>query len=89
MVKHERSQRLILLGKKMTKAYRESFLSEEQKVLLEEELIWEGRAYFTGHNERYVKILVPKTEGMESGQLLNCRAERLLEINGEEVLLAI
>lgn len=88
-VKHERSQRLILLGKQMTRAYRESFLGEEQRVLLEEELMWERKACFSGHNERYIKLLVPKTDKMESGQLISCRAERILEINGEEVLLAI
>lgn len=88
-VKHERSQRLILLGKKMTKAYRESFLTQEQQILLEEEVSWEGKDYFIGHNERYIKFFVPKTEGMESGQILTCRGERLLEIRGEEVLLAI
>lgn len=88
-VKHERSQKLIALGKEMSHAYREGFLSKEQKVLLEEEIEWEGNKYFTGHNERYIKILVPAEEGMESGKIVLCRTEQFLEINGEELLLAI
>lgn len=88
-VKHERSQQLILLGKEMTHTYREGFLEKEQKILLEEELSWEGKMYFTGHNERYVKIIVPAKEGMESGKIIVSRARELVEINGEEVLLAI
>lgn len=88
-VKHERSQELIALGKEMSHAYRESFLSEEQWVLLEEEISWEERPYFTGHSERYVKILIPAASGMSSGQLICVKGEKLLEINGEEVLLAI
>ena len=88
-VKHERSQKLISLGKEMTHAYRNSFLLEEQRVLLEEVVSWEGKEYFTGHNERYVKLMLPIKEEMESGQIVICRAERFLEINGEEVLLAI
>lgn len=88
-VKHERSQRLISLGKEMTHEYHKGFLSKEQKILLEEEMEWEGKEYFTGHNERYVKILIPKKAGMESGQIVSCRVEKLLEINGEQLLLAI
>lgn len=88
-VKHERSQRLISLGREMTHAYLEGFLFQEQKALLEEEIQWEGVSYFTGRNERYVKIMAPIRDGMEKGRIAGCRPEQILEINGEEVLLAI
>lgn len=88
-VKRKRSQRLISLGKEMSHAYREGFLGKEQRLLLEENILWEGESYFAGRNERYVRLCVLAREGMESGQVAMGVAKRFLEIKGEEVLLAI
>jgi threonylcarbamoyladenosine tRNA methylthiotransferase MtaB len=57
-VKKERSRVLLELEKKQSKAYRESFLGQEEEVLLEEEKEIEGKLYMTGHTKRYVKVCV-------------------------------
>jgi threonylcarbamoyladenosine tRNA methylthiotransferase MtaB len=88
-VKHERSRELIALGKEMTHTYREGFLFKEQQFLLEETGEFEGKTYFTGHNERYVKAYLPKNVTMESGAIVSACPKQLQNINGEEVLLVV
>lgn len=58
-VKTERSEQIIILEKCMRKAYEEKMLGKEQKVLFEEKVEIDGKYYFVGHNERYVKFAIP------------------------------
>ncbi len=58
-VKHERSNQLIELGKKMQSAYEESFIGRETLVLVEEKVTIKGAEYYVGHNERYVRLALP------------------------------
>lgn len=61
--KHERSNQLIALGKKMQSAYEAGFAGCETLVLVEEKVTIKGEEYYVGHNERYVKLALPvKTE---------------------------
>lgn len=74
-VKHERSSELIALGKQMQMAYEESFVGKKALVLVEEKVTIEGKEYFVGHNERYVKLaFLADTEKQDMGnQLVSVR----------------
>lgn len=56
-VKHDRSSRLIDAGREMTEIYNRSFIGQKQLCLVEERITVGGREYFTGHNERYIKLI--------------------------------
>ena len=62
-VKNERSEKLIGLTESLSREYRTAFRDTIQKVLFEEEVTYEGHAYHTGHNERYVKLALEVKEG--------------------------
>lgn len=57
LVKHERSRQMIDAGAALTKRYNLSFVGEKQMCLVEEKIIIDGREYYTGHNERYIKLV--------------------------------
>lgn len=56
-VKHDRSSRLIDAGREMTEIYNRSFIGQKQLCLVEERITAGDREYFTGHNERYIKLI--------------------------------
>ena len=74
-VKAERSDCLLRLEKEMEDRYRSQFEGTTQEVLIEEPVQIEGKEYWVGHNERYVKIAVEKTKEnediLESNRLLD------------------
>lgn len=55
-IKNKRSDELFELENRLARTYMESFLNEQQKVLIEENIVVDDIAYMTGHNERYVKM---------------------------------
>ncbi|MDE7311043.1 MAG: tRNA (N(6)-L-threonylcarbamoyladenosine(37)-C(2))-methylthiotransferase MtaB [Eubacterium sp.] len=57
-VKAQRSARLIGLGEKMSKAFRESFIGDTVYVLLEEPFVYLGKRYEAGYTQEYVKVAV-------------------------------
>ena len=59
-IKNERSNMLLHLNKQMQHAYHKNFYTEKENVLFEECTKINGSDYVIGHNERYVKIAVPK-----------------------------
>ena len=71
--KSARSDVLIELTERDSKAYRESFIGEELKVLWEDEEEHGGAGYMIGHTDRYVRVAVKKgTEayaGAKSGEI--------------------
>lgn len=62
--KSARSDVLIELTERDSKAYRESFIKEELKVLWEDEEEHGGAKYLIGHTDRYVRVAVK--EGTEA-----------------------
>lgn len=68
-VKNQRSDRLLSLEKELGKRYRSGFLGTIQRILLEEEISREGKIYWTGHNERYVKLAVEGSKPCPSGTI--------------------
>lgn len=54
-VKHERSERLIELGKQMSYHYRQYFDDKDAEVLFEESDIIEGRRTWSGYSREYIK----------------------------------
>ena len=57
-VKKERSNILLALEKKMSEEFRNYYVGKEKTALLEEELVVDGKTYFTGYTKEYVKIAV-------------------------------
>ncbi len=86
-IKHERSSQLIALGKEMQNAYEEVFIGKEEMVLIEETIAIEGKEYFVGHNERYVKLVIAKENDREDfhNQILHVKVTGKV---GENLLLA-
>lgn len=58
--KTERSNALLQLNKEMQTIYHKNFYQKKEPVLFEEYTKINGIDYAIGHNERYVKIAVPK-----------------------------
>ncbi len=56
-VKHERSRLLIEAGRELTEIYNRSFIGQKQLCLVEEKITVGGTDYYTGHNERYIKLI--------------------------------
>jgi threonylcarbamoyladenosine tRNA methylthiotransferase MtaB len=59
-VKALRSNELLQLDETLEQSYRSYFIGREEKVLFEEEVEINGEQYYLGHNERYVKIAIPR-----------------------------
>lgn len=55
-VKHQRSTILLEAEKKMSKEYRDYYIGKKVSALLEETFAWNGKTYFTGYTETYVKV---------------------------------
>jgi len=57
-IKNERSTELIKLGEEMTEAFEKRFIGTTQKVLFEEQVMLDGKMYWSGCTAEYVKVLV-------------------------------
>ncbi|MBE5969818.1 MAG: tRNA (N(6)-L-threonylcarbamoyladenosine(37)-C(2))-methylthiotransferase MtaB [Lachnospiraceae bacterium] len=82
--KHERSEKLIKLGKEMSQAFRNKFLGEEAEVLFEEKCILSGEEYYIGHTRQYLKVCVKSDENLV-GKNMKVLIDKPLE---SEILLA-
>ena len=87
-VKTERSKKLLTLNEKMNKSYCELFVGKEAELLFEEKTTFNGEAYYSGHTDNYIKVMLPT-------QLVNCQnlenqiiKVTLLEYIGENTMLA-
>ena len=58
-VKNERSSILIEETERLTREYATSFVGKKEKCLVEEIIDIDGKKWYVGHNERYVKLLFP------------------------------
>lgn len=62
-LKAKRSAVMIAMGEKKKQAYMQSFIGQEVKVLLEEEIRNEkGEIFWTGYTPEYIRILLPGDE---------------------------
>ncbi len=84
-IKAERSDRLLEITGQQAKAYRDSFLQQQEEILLEEEMTAEGKRYLCGHTMRYVKGVVPAEPGLKSGMMV--RGQFAAELEGTDCLL--
>ena len=82
--KHERSEKLIKLGKDMSEAFRNKFLGEEAEVLFEEKCLLSGEEYYIGHTRQYLKVCVKSDENLV-GKNMKVLIDKPLE---SEILLA-
>ena len=65
-IKSVRSDELIELDDGLSENYRESFVGEKEKVLVEEYVEKDGKKYAVGHTRRYVKVYIP-VQGINDG----------------------
>ncbi len=85
-IKHERSSQLIALGKEMQLDYEQLFIGKKETVLIEETVTIEGKKYFVGHNERYVKLVIEK-QGEQEDLHNKMVVVNVIEKIGENMLL--
>ena len=78
-IKHQRSNVLASVAKKMSKDYMSSFLGRIEKILIEEEVNIEGKLYLIGHNERYQKLAIMAEDGVNHiNELVSVEIEKML-----------
>ncbi|MBH1939765.1 tRNA (N(6)-L-threonylcarbamoyladenosine(37)-C(2))-methylthiotransferase MtaB [Mobilitalea sibirica] len=77
-IKGIRSNKLITIANKMSKEYKSSFMGKIEKILIEEDLMIDGRTYQVGHNERYLKMAINCDENL-SNQIVNAKVTSYLK----------
>ncbi len=77
-IKHQRSNRLITLGEKMSEEYKALFMGRIEKILVEEETTVDGIVYQTGHNERYLKLALRSGEDL-ANRIITAKVEKGLD----------
>lgn len=78
-VKTERSNVLLEMSRKKQVAYEEKLLGTVQEVLIEEEIVQNGKKYLVGHTKEYVKIKQKFAEN-KINDLVNVEIDSLLQI---------
>lgn len=78
-VKNERSNALIKLDDELSKAYRKSFVGEDEEVLVEEIIKINNAEYATGHTKRYIKVFVPGVDEEVINTTIKVRIEDIFE----------
>ncbi len=59
-VKSARSDKMIDLSERLSRAYREKYVGKEEEVLIEEEILFKGKRYMSGFGRTYIKYLIPQ-----------------------------
>ena len=85
-VKKARSEEMIKMHHRHAKEYESSMIGGKLSVLLEEECVIGGEAYYVGHSREYVKTAVKKQEGIKVNDIVSVIAESFLE---EHTLLGV
>ena len=78
-IKSVRSDELIELDEELSRKYRESFVGENEKVLVEEYVEKDGRKYAVGHTRRYVKVFIPMREQGDEGIKINSEVDVIID----------
>lgn len=76
-VRAQRSDRLIGLTKRQSKAYREAYIGRPAEILTEEFKEIGGALYAVGHTKDYVMAAVPP-EGVKAGEIICGTGEKML-----------
>ena len=78
-IKSVRSDELIELDEELSRKYRESFVGEKEKVLVEEYVEKDGTKYAVGHTRRYVKVFIPMREQGDEGIKINSEVDVIID----------
>lgn len=65
-IKSERSGVLLELSETMSKQFREYYIGKETEALLEEPFFYEGKSYYIGFTNEYVKVAVETKANLEN-----------------------
>ncbi len=82
--KAKRSERLIKLGAKLTRNYRESRIGQRTSVLFEEKKVIKGISYWIGHTKDYIEVALKNPENL-SGIIMEVT---LKDFVSHEIMLA-
>ena len=77
-VKKERSRILLTLAEEDSARFRAKLIGKEREVLIEEEQEIEGKCYYTGFDQTYVRYFIPKEDSLLSGKIYTVYAEKVL-----------
>lgn len=77
-IKNVRSDELIELDEALSKEYRESFIGEKEKVLVEEYVEKDGKKYAVGHTGRYVKVYISVDENSADSIKINSETDVII-----------
>lgn len=77
--KTERSGVLLALEQRMSKEFRDFYLGRETTALLEEPLVLNGKSYFTGYTQEYVRVAVETEENLTNRFVKGKIKEQLIE----------
>lgn len=69
-IKNKRSSILLDLNLKFREEYKKTFYGRNEKILVEEKVSLDDKDFFTGHNERYLKLAVPAGNEDLTGQVI-------------------
>lgn len=78
-IKTERSAVMLELSKRKQREYEENFIGKSVEVLVEEEIIKDGRRYQTGHTREYMKVAIEGDKSLQN-ELLSVKIENHLQI---------
>lgn len=78
-IKTERSAVMLELSKRKQREYEENFIGKSVEVLVEEEIIKDGRCYQTGHTREYMKVAIEGDKSLQN-ELLSVKIENHLQI---------
>ena len=81
-IKKYRSDILKEAVEEMSERYKEGFIGKEQKILVEETIVYEGNEYQVGHNERYLKLAIESCQDLNN-QIIKVR---VVEKLNDEIL---
>ena len=79
-VKTVRSNRLLALAEKMTEDYRLACQDKMLDVLIEEEIMVNGKSMWVGHSREYIKCVV-ESDNLASNDVVNCQ---MTGVHGED-----
>lgn len=75
--KHVRSNLLIAEADRMSDDYKALFLGKIEKILIEEQITFDGKSFQTGHNERYLKLAIESGEDL-TNRIVHARIRKVL-----------
>lgn len=78
-VKSERSSRLIRLGERMSKEYRQAFIGHSAEALFEETKEINGHIYQIGHSRQYIKVASENTDNLHNRILIGTLTDFLTD----------